>query len=384
MTKNVQPVDDIYPNSIASPPEPLEPPGSELEEQGRNIRGVYIPVPRLRRWGVKRLTNWIVNGLKANGVIIDVKDDRGRVTFTKELPNTKGSIHGQIRHMEKLVTSLQENGVYVIGRIVCFRDNHLPRIKPSAAVLDSRTKRLWRDQADMTWLDPYSRVAHEHIATVAKAAEELGFDEIQLDYVRFPVESESKYAKFRNREDGAKRYQAIASLLARVDKRINIPLSIDVFGLTAYNPGDPDGLGQSLEHLAPYIDAISPMLYLANWPRHAWENPKPSKTYSLIYNAVRRIRNRLGDQIAVRPLLQAFKFRALYFGDKFIHNQINAAETAGSSGHLFWNQFGAYRPVSVVWRRIESSSDDGTNESPKITPPKSRTSSGRSPSLSAP
>jgi hypothetical protein len=256
--------------------------------------------------------------------------------------------------MEKLVKSLKAKGVYVIGRLVCFKDNLLPRLHPETAMRERGTGKIWRDQSGVAWIDPFSIVAHEHIVNIARAAQELGFDEIQLDYVRFPVEPGARNARFPNRKvKTMERHEAIAALLSQVDHALSIPLSIDVFGLTAYHPGDQDGLGQSLEHLAPYIDAISPMLYLANWPRFAWEDPKPSRTRALVHNAVRRIRRRLGDNIAVRPLLQAFKFRAQNYGQAFIHNQIEAAETAGSSGYLFWNQSGNYRLVKVAWRRLE-------------------------------
>jgi hypothetical protein len=351
----IPPVDLIYP--VISPVisgrmlDEYDPPGSELTEKGRNIRGIYIPVNRLKSRKVNQLVRWIVDKVGANAVLIDIKDDRGRVTFTHELKSASGPAHGALsRRISKLVAELKQRDVYLIGRLVCFKDNQFMRSERGAMVRDKRTDKIWRDHANMAWIDPYSSVAREYIASIAKAAQELGFDEIQLDYVRFPVEPASRYAKFANREGEKERREAIATLLDRVDREITIPLSIDVFGLTAYNMGDPDGLGQSLEHLAPHLDAISPMLYLANWPKRAWEDPKPSRNFALVHNAIRHIRNRIGDRIAVRPLLQAFEYRARDFGVPFIQNQVSAAESAGSSGYLFWNQSGSYWEVSVVWR----------------------------------
>jgi len=327
-------------------------PGSELADQGRNIRGIYLPGHRIKPRKTRQLVQWVVKRVGANAVIIDIKDDRGRVTFTKDVKYADGIAHGaHRRRIPKLVSLLKENGIYVIGRLVCFKDNQFPRLLAKAGARDLRTGKIWRDRAKMAWFDPFSTIAHDYIASVAKAAQEIGFDEIQLDYVRFPVEPSSKYAKYPSREGKTERYEAIAALLAKVDKEISIPLSIDVFGLTAYNEGDPDGLGQSLEHLAPHIDAISPMLYLANWPKRVWENPKPSRTYALVHNAIKQIRNRLGDHIEVRPLLQGFRYRAENYGVSFIQNQINAALNAGSTGYLFWNQSGAYGKVATAWRR---------------------------------
>ncbi len=358
----IAPVHTVYPNNGIDLPVATEPAGSELTEKGRNIRGLYVPYPKLRSWKARRLVRW-VKEIGANAVILDIKDDRGRITFTRELPHTKGYAHGEVRRMARIVKALKEEDIYVIGRLVCFKDNQLVRVRPDAAIRDRRTGKPWRDRGDLAWVDPHSEVAHEHIVNVAKAAAAIGFQEIQLDYIRFPVENSARYADYPNRVGSPERYEAIAKVLSKVDHAIAIPLSIDVFGLTAYHPGDEDGLGQSLEHLAPYIDAISPMVYLANWPKRYWEYPKPSKTHALVSGAVRRIRLRLGDDIAVRPLLQAFKWRAKNFSRHFIVNQIDAATTGGSSGYLFWNQSGNYHKVAAVWKY-----DERKREQNKATP----------------
>ncbi len=350
MIKAIPPVDIVYPTTENKQTEQPDLPGSELGDQGRDVRGIYVPTSRFRLKEPRPIVDWIVKRVGATAVIIDVKDDFGRITFTTDVPEARPISNVVTRRIPKVVEQLKEIGIYVIGRLVCFKDNLYPRAHPEDAIRDRRTGKLWRDRSEMSWIDPYSPAAREYIATVAKAAQAIGFDEIQLDYVRFPVEPEARYGLFPNREGKGERYEAIAALLAHVDREITIPLSIDVFGLTAYTSGDPDGLGQSLEHLAPHIDAISPMLYLANFPSRFWENPKPESTYALVHNAVRNIRRRLGDHIAVRPLLQGFRYRALNYGAAFLRNQIEAAKNAGSSGYLFWNQTGGYSVLAAVWR----------------------------------
>ena len=347
---------------------PTDPPGSELTERGRNIRGIYLPIGKLVHRRPHQLVQWLKK-VGADAVIMDIKDDRGRVTFTRKLPWAKGAPHGIVPRMAKLVAALKAANIYTIGRLVCFKDNLLPRRIQDAAIRDKRTQKPWRDKAGSTWLDPYSLTAHEYIAAVAVAAVELGFDEIQLDYVRFPVDALSKYARYPSREANMLRYEAVSLLLARVDLEISRPLSIDVFGLTANRTGDPQGLGQSLEHLAPHIDVISPMLYVANWSQETWENATLKTTYEIVFNAVKKILARLGDEIAVRPLLQGFKYRAVNFGVPFLAGQIDAAQTAGASGHLFWNQSGAYSKVAAAWRRIPPATPLWKPEEETVAPP---------------
>ncbi len=349
---HIPPAHVVYAGDLADNLVPPDAPGSEMTDRGRNVKGLYVPYPRLRSWKPKRIVRW-VKEVGADAVILDIKDDRGRVTFTRDLPHTRGTAHGEVRRMAKVVSSLKEKGVYVIGRLVCFKDNQLVRIDPSTAIRDHRTGKPWRDHGKLAWVDPHSPVATSHIVSVAVAAQELGFDEIQLDYIRFPVESSARHARFPNREGDVERHQAIAAVLSAVDRAIELPLSIDVFGLTAYHSGDRDGLGQSLEHLAPYVDAISPMVYLANWPKRYWDKPKPKRTRALVEGAVRKIRERLGDDIAVRPLLQAFRWRAKNYSRAFINNQIDAAQAGNCKGYLFWNQGGNYHKVTAVWDKRE-------------------------------
>ena len=352
------------PAPSASPPDeaiddraPLAPaegtPGSELTARGRDVRGVYIPYPKVRKAKPEALAKWVL-GLGANAAVVDVKDDRGRVTFTRDLPYARGPMHGEVKQMAAIVRAFHDAGIYVIGRLVSFKDQALALSQPKVALRHRKTGAIWRDHGNLAWVDPHSELARAHIVSVARAAEALGFDEIQLDYIRFPVEPAARDAVFPCRDGTPARWDVIALTLAAVDRAIRIPLSIDVFGLTAYHPGDADGLGQSLEHLAPYVDAVTPMVYLANWPRRYWENPDPDTTHGLVEGAVREIRRRLGDGIAVRPLLQAFKWRAKLFSGAFIADQIRASQGGGASGYLFWNQSGSYGIVQTTWRRMDA------------------------------
>lgn len=345
----IPPVDEVYPIGGHG----VDPPGSELTDAGRNVRGIYLPVPKVVRTPIPKLVSWVADSVGATAVVIDIKDDTGRVTFTRELEGATGRVHGLCKHMPELVAALQARNIYVIGRLVSFKDNMFYKGFPDAAVRDRRTGNVWRDKIGMAWNDPGSKEAHDHIVRIAQAAQAVGFNEIQLDYVRYPIDGLTRHAKFPHNNKDAPRHVAIASLMAEVDKALHIPLSADVFGLTAFNIGDPNGLGQSLEHLAPHLDAISPMLYLANFNRRDWEDPDPSRIQTLINNAVLEIRDRIDKRVAIRPLLQAFPYRAPNFGRDFIARQIDSATAAGSSGYLFWNQLGHYRLVAQVWENLD-------------------------------
>ncbi|MBN2341843.1 MAG: hypothetical protein JXX29_03755 [Deltaproteobacteria bacterium] len=338
-------------NQLTAAPE-TDAPGSEMTERGVDIRGVYMPVGKVKTWSVKKMLQELQD-TRANAVIIDVKDDMGRVTFTQSLEMAQGGPHGYQHKMKKLVTTLQENNIYVIGRLVCFKDHWFATEYGSEAMRDARDGKKWKDRHGLRWVDPHSQVMRDYIVSIAAATEAFGFDEVQLDYVRFPVEPDARFARYPRKKGDIQRYEAIAELLKQVDAAITVPLSIDVFGLTAYHPEESEALGQYLEYLAPHIDAISPMVYLANWPEKYWADPKPERTHAVILGACKKIRERLGDNIIVRPLLQGFSWRAENWGYGFIVNQIEAAELGGSQGYLFWNAAGRYGKVKSVWTDMD-------------------------------
>ena len=350
--------------SAVSPKTKTDGPGAEMTERGHNLHGVYMPVGKVKTWAPGKMVRELKR-IGADAVIMDFKDDFGRVTFTNKLELARGYPHGYLPRIKKHVKKLKENDIYIIARIVCFKDNWFATRWKEVAVLDAKNKGKWRDLHHQKWVDPHSQMMRDHIVSVAVAAEKLGVDEIQLDYVRFPVEPSARNARFPRKKAGEKRYEVIAELLRQVDNAISIPLSADVFGLTVYHVDVSERLGQYLEHLAPHLDAVSPMVYLANWPAQYYENPKPEKTYQVIKGACARIRERLGDDILVRPLLQAFQWRAENWGYGFIQNQINAAVDGGSNGHLFWNAGGRYGKVRAVWHDMKKKAENAEATEPE-------------------
>ena len=46
----------------------------------------------------------------------------------------------------------------------------------------------WIDKNGNPWLDPHQRVVWQYAADLAREAYEVGFSEVQFDYVRFPDE----------------------------------------------------------------------------------------------------------------------------------------------------------------------------------------------------
>lgn len=317
-----------------------------VSEQGQRARGLYINAPIARRLGPARLIE-MVKGAGLDAVVIDVKDGAGRVSYASQIEELAGSKHIFLLDAPHYIQQLKAAGIYTIARIVCFSDPVLPKAYPDRAILENRPGHegdIWEKNAHRnTWLDPYNEKNHELLVGMAKEVEAIGFDEVQLDYIRFPVDAATKFAVFPAQTDKP-RQDVLVDLLRKIDEAIHIPLGVDVFGVSAFHAGDPDGLGQVIEAWAKHVEVFSPMLYVKGM-REWMKQIKEGRAGVLVERGVKLMRQRLGPMPVIRPFLQGFASGADYYNPEFIAEQIRGARSGGADGFLFWNPDSNYGMV---------------------------------------
>lgn len=319
---------------------PADPYFDEISEQGQQARGFYASGPYVRVKGADGLVR-SVRSAELDAVVIDLKDGAGRVTYRTAVPELAPQVHRYLRDPVALVSTLKEAGIYTIARIVCFADPQLPRRDASRAIVHNRRGTPWVSWGTGgTWLDPYNVENHRMIVALAREAESFGFDEIQLDYVRFPVDDGTSYARFPAQDDRS-RAEVLLDLLREVDAAVHVPLGVDVFGLTAFRPGDSDGLGQDLEAMSRYAEVFTPMLYLNSM--RSWHRGRERRAYGLVRQGVSVLRERLGPRPVIRPFLQAFERGSENYGPEFIAEQIRGARWGQADGFLFWHPGSRYQ-----------------------------------------
>ena len=316
--------------------------------QGQQARGMYFSAPAYHQLGAQG----VVKKLRQAGMdaaVIDMKDGEGRVSYDTQIPSLQPQKERFVKDVPAFVAELKAAGIYTIARVVCFSDPFLPKNEPDRAVMDNRPNKkgqLWANWGRRnTWLDTYNPKNHQLIADIAREVEALGFDEIQLDYIRFPVDSTTRFAVWPSQVDKPRR-KVLVDILRGVDEAIRIPISTDVFGLTALRRGDPAGLGQSLEDWTPYVEIFSPMLYINGMNSFLPEGAQ-QRAGRLIYLAVKTLRDRVGPVPVIRPFMQAFASGADYYNPEFIAEQVRGARNAGGDGFLFWHPGSAYKMVQA-------------------------------------
>jgi len=309
-----------------------------VSRKGQGARGLYFNAVVIRRMGARGVIRSVRNA-HLDAAVIDLKDSEGRLLYQTQIDILKKLYKPFLHDAPSFVRKLKDAGIYTIGRIVCFSDPKVPRAYPDRAILDVRPRkkgRLWASWGGRnTWLDPYNERNHDLIVQLAVEAEKLGVDEIQLDYIRFPVDSSTNFAHYPAETDTPRRL-VLLRLLRRVDQAIRIPIGVDVFGLTALRNDDRAGLGQSPEDWARYVEVFTPMLYLNGMSVWA-TGDKHQRAMRLVNAAVTQLRRRLGHGPVIRPFLQAFPQGADYYTPEFIEEQIRGARQGGADGFLFWH-----------------------------------------------
>ncbi|MEE9228480.1 MAG: putative glycoside hydrolase, partial [Acidimicrobiia bacterium] len=262
-----------------------------------------------------------------NTLVFDTKDESGSVLYESNVAAARE--YGAIRPMYdplELLAAAKEHGLYTITRVVSFEDDIWVRQNPAAKLLGS-----WVDMRDVAnW---------EYPLALAVEACELGFDEIQFDYVRFPAGKTGAAFNAREETDQATRVGTIQSFLAEARSRLHplgCALSADVFGIVVSAPDD-QGIGQRPEELSQVVDAVSPMVYPSHYSDGWLGFPDPNDfPAEVTAGALDDGTPRLTKPSLMRPWLQGF-----WWTNAQIKASIEEAEKRGV-GWMIWNAPGNY------------------------------------------
>ncbi|WP_303722220.1 putative glycoside hydrolase [Malonomonas rubra] len=347
----------------------------QIELQSFHPRALYLSFYGAAHQGLRGRALELIERTELNAVVIDIKGDRGELSYPSSILQAH-DIGAQelvtLPHLAELVAELKGRGIYTIARIVVFKDNLFAEACPGSAVMD-QSGRPWKDREKLGWVDPHQPEVVAYNLQVAEEAAQLGFDEVQFDYVRFPDTARLVFAKpnsFINR------ISAINDFLRQAKKILDgygVYVSADVFGYICWNENDTY-IGQHLETLLPHVDYLSPMLYPSGFSHGLPGFPSPMEApYEMIYLSLEQAYRRTGaDPLRFRPWLQAFKdyaFDRRRFKAAEISAQIRAANDFGSNGYMLWNAANRYSDAGLpVAKSVEvaGQTDEQTKTKPQV------------------
>jgi hypothetical protein len=349
--------------------EPIRDPGEARLSwpADRALKGIYITGGTAGIAWPETLERIQTHGL--NAVVLDAKPYDGAVTYPSHVKLAMESDVGRVTPIpdfSRAIRFAHERGIRVIARVTCFHDPWLAAHAPRTSIRSTAG-----EPAGIGWVDPANAEVQDYLVDLVKEVIDLGADEVQLDYVRFPVEGLVDAAMLA--ADGH-RSRAIAAFVARVHEAAeahHVPLSLDVFGIAASAPrSDIEKLGQNLLLLGPETEAISPMVYPSHYPVGSLGFDQPGDHPELVgfgtkaavtkleaapegtgrHETIGRTPEGTGrHETIIRPWLQASSFRVTNFGPQYIQDEIASAEANGAVGWLMWDAANSYW---AVWRAL--------------------------------
>ena len=311
---------------------------SQFREKHGGVRGIYLNGYHMNNNSKLEIINNILDNTNVNSLVIDVKTDNGHILFdsVNELAVEMSNIRSKY-NSETLNSIKDKNDLYLIGRVVVFQDPLFAKNYPNEAVFDSYKNNIY-SQDGQYFIDPGSEKARNYVINIAKEACELGFDEIQFDYIRYP-DSNYKYMVFKDENTYDNRIKNINSFLMVAKKEINSLgcfVSADVFGFILTNKFD-GGIGQNLETIIENVDFLSPMVYPSHYSKGSFGYQNPNRNpYGVITSALDDALERGVEEIKLRPFLQGF-----WHSDAEVQENIRAAEDKNLDW-IIWNVSSSY------------------------------------------
>ncbi len=335
--------------------EPNKQAKESMSNQVKNVKvkGIYVSGPTAG--SEKRMYELIhlVETTKLNAMVIDVKNDSGEITYKMNYDTAKeiGATKGYIKDMESLVRELKEKNIYLIARIVTFKDPILANKIPEYSI-QNKDGSVFRDNQGFAWLNPYNRNVWKYVLNVATRAAALGFDEIQFDYIRFPTANNMGNVTYGAESKHTSKRELITEFTrcaSRLLRGMDVKVSADVFGGIMSSKQDSTNIGQDYSKMAQNLDCICPMLYPSQFAKGCYgvDNPDGSP-YEIVYRALKDSQSQLENQnpVTVRPWLQDFTATWLRphtnYDENKIRTQIEAVYASGYDEWILWNAANKY------------------------------------------
>ncbi len=314
----------------------------------------------------------IARETEINTFVIDVKESDTYLAYDSTGIQLAIEIGAHERPASKwlprLIKQLQEEGIYPIARIVVFKDRMLAEKRPDLAIRHVNGG-IWKDQKGKPWVNPYNRTVWDYNIAIAREALDMGFSEIQWDYVRFPdVVPALRQAMVFPGSGGRSMEDNIREFIAYSKEQLaeyQVPVTADIFGQVTHMDGD-SGIGQQWEKLIDVVDVVLPMVYPSHYYTGFYGFAQPNAhPYEIVRLAMQEAVERTeyvrqqGKPVGeIMPWLQAFSaswMDNITYSAPHVRQQIQATYDAGLKSWVLWNPGSKYDTYVPALRGADGS-----------------------------
>jgi hypothetical protein len=307
-----------------------------------NINAVYLTGAHLGDEATIQSIIDLAQTTDVNAVVIDMKE--GTVYYDTDVQFfIDAEAVSPAFDPAQLVQRFEEAGLYTIARIVVFNDPVVAENRPDLAI-QTTSGDIWRGSNGAAWVNPYHQELWQPNIDLGIEAANMGFDEVQFDYVRFPSDGDLSTAEFgaQYTYEEDERVQNIVDFLTMAREQLTangIKTAADVFAIIAIFPDD-QGIGQRFADFTAVVDYICPMIYPSHFtagPLGMDESPN-GNPYDTVLITMNSAAGKVpGQQLKIRPWIQDFTMGEPSYGVTEVQAQVDAALEAGASGWMLWN-----------------------------------------------
>ena len=342
----------VSPTATSSEPEKVKVAGHITTPQ--EVRAIYMSswvasTPSAR----KRLVD-MVSTTELNAVVIDVKDNTGVVTWDGRMKEDE---------LVSFIEELHAKNVYVIGRIAVFQDPRYALTHKDQAV-QKQDGTIWKSRKGEMWVDTGSKKMWAYVLMIGEKAHTLGFDEVNLDYIRFSTEGYHDGLIFpesgvRGKGDRVGVVSEFYKYITDAFRERGVPVSGDVFGIITTSTADVPVLGQDLHKALMYFDYVAPMVYPSHYAPRTFGFSKPATHPKEVIREAMNGALTIADEVAsstgkttaeirgkLRPWYQDFDMGAVYTKE-MVRGQIDTGESLGISSWMLWDPSNKYTPSAL-------------------------------------
>lgn len=324
------------------------------------VRGIYVTGNSAGGSRFESLLK-LVDTTELNAMVIDIKEDNGYLTFKPEAGSPYEDIAKNfIDEPKKMMKTLEEKGIYPIARIVVFKDSVLAKKRPDLSF--KQNGKVWVNNKGEAFVSPFEKEVWEYNVEIAKLAAEMGFQEIQFDYVRFPEgfehrdkDLEYSLGDYKDSElsNIKRRVQAVTDFVAYAREELEhygVDVGVDIFGYAATIEETP-GIGQNFSKISKHTDVISSMIYPSHWTSYFGITMPDKEPYRLVSEYAKvenKVLGALDNPPVSRPWIQDFEAPWLYsgptkqYGKAEVEAQIKGLYENGINEFLLWNAGNSY------------------------------------------
>jgi hypothetical protein len=355
-------------------------PGDEMTQdvamQPFEARALYAPSAIFEAPGRLDAMLDLLDRTEANALVIDVKETDGRLYYATDLESAAevGAVRETpVFDLEELLPMLEERGIYTIARMVVMKDNTSAVARPELAVRNTATGEPWRDHIGGAWLDPSAPGVAEYVASIAGDLADKGFDEVQLDYIRFYSDGPYDVADTNLPNTQSFRLPAIQRVLRVVSQELDMTrtfLGADVFPISFIVPDD-QGIGQRPEVIMPYVDYFCPMVYPSHYGPGVFGFEVPNNFPYEVIDETLRIMNeqKEGLPVVIRPWIQDFGYGAFPpYTAAQVEAEFAAAADNDAEGWMIWNARATFTEAALGPPREDEDDGPATTAAPSPAP----------------